>query len=165
VNGSSVGVASKQASRLRTDFFGVKAVPRTGLVSESERALGPGCLVQWAGARRDVFADHGDRGVGDILRHVHWQGDISGLGVRMGAGQLGVTREPSKRRQESGGCSQTAVDASTPALLGVEAARSAGDQVSRDNEERQSNNGLQPAIGALSSGTSCLARRLRADRG
>jgi hypothetical protein len=162
VNSSSVGVASKRASRSKTDFFGVKAVPRTGLVAESEQALGPGCLVQWAGARRDVFADDGDRGVGDILRHVYWQGAISGLGSGIVVGQPGVTREPSKRRPESGGCSQTAVDASTPPLLEVEAARSAGDQVSRDNEERQSNNGLQPTVGAPPSRASRPMAALRA---
>jgi hypothetical protein len=162
VNGSSVGVTLERASRSKTDFFGVKAVPRIGLIIESEQALDVERLVQWAGARRDMFADIDDRGVGEILRHVHWQGAISGPGVGMWSGQPGVTREPSKRRPESGGCSQTAVDASTPALLEVVAARLAGDQVSRGNEERQSNNGLQPAIGALSSGTSCLSRRLRA---
>ena len=103
MNGSSVGVTSERASRSRTDFFGVKAVPRIALVIESEQALDVERLVQWAGARRDMFADVDDRGVGEILRHVHWKGAISGLGLGMGAGQRGVTREPSKRRLESGG--------------------------------------------------------------
>jgi hypothetical protein len=139
-------------------FFGVTAVPRIGPVGANGRALGVGCLVFWAGARREMFGVVHDGGFGGSMRHVHRPSAISGPGMNVGrsAGcharafeavpqtrRVAVRQQPKRaRRRRVRWWNRCGLGSS-----GVKAVRSAGGQASRGNRERQPNYWLKPTVG------------------